>query len=512
MSLGLAYGALSDLEKLRRQSASLDLYRRVASVLERSSQAHSPTVHQQELGALLDELNRQNSAIPGSSPAGGPVYHLPENEAERQVLASTIQARVDGLRGLGMPPLWGAIKGRLWLLAGLCTIWTLLSLVRLSSQNRPWEKSGESSTDGGPPLANPPLSFTHMALGTVQASDKSPHSVRGYTERVLQSLSNLLVLTGPDGGIQMVNEALCSTLEYQRAELLGKPVSLILPSEDAEAQVGIKNLESTFQTSSGVAVPVLLSCSAVKDGQGKVEGLVIVAQDITERKLAERSLMASEKRLRTLMERLVSAQEDERQKVARDLHDGMLQLVIAAEMQLTTFRKKVLEETPHAGDARLQTGIECLSEAVKEGRRLINNLRPPTLDKFGLVQSLRQEVSKLAREMNCEFEFAYEIGQTIVSTAIETSVFRICQEALNNIRKHGQPKTLSVHLQVTQGNLVLTVEDDGGGFEPDSPEFRGGLGLHSMRERAELHGGSFELQARPQEGTKITAVLPLEEM
>jgi signal transduction histidine kinase len=307
----------------------------------------------------------------------------------------------------------------------------------------------------------------------------------------------------------MVNEAVCKTLDYSRGELLGHSFERIIDSEGHSAKPGTRNVESAFKTKDGRSIPVLVSCSAVLDQDGQIDGLVIVAQDITEIKTAERSLRKSQKRLRALMERLVSAQEDERQKVARDLHDGMLQLVIAAELQLSAFRRKLNKQDDDSEMEKLNDGIERLGEAVKEGRRLINNLRPPTLDKFGLVQSIRQEVARSARELECDFEFNSSVENTPLTRAVETTAFRICQEALSNIRKYAEPNKIFVYLNVSHSQLVITVEDDGRGFDPDAVE--PGVGLHSMRERSELLRGSLKIESRLERGTKVTSILPLEQ-
>jgi len=359
------------------------------------------------------------------------------------------------------------------------------------------------------PAHQVPLSVTHMAL-SAQETDGRPTqtSVRGYTDRVLRALSNLLILAGPDGSIQMVNDAVCSTLGYNRGQLLGTSYEALTASKLTKLHPGTKNLETNFITHSGAQVPMIVSCSAVYKEDDTIEGLVVVAQDISERKETERSLRESEQRLRGLMERLVTAQEDERRHVARDLHDGMLQLVIAAEMQLTVVKKKIDPEGEHTG---LSQGTRYLSEAVKEGRRLIHNLRPPALDKFGLVQSVRQEAIKLARELECETDFEMELGDIELPGSLETTAFRICQEAMNNIRKYAQPSRIRIEMKAVKGKLWVTVEDDGVGFDIENPSFQSGVGMESMKERAEMHGGELIHRSAPGEGTRVTAVLPLEE-
>jgi PAS domain S-box-containing protein len=489
------------IESLRITIELYGLYERIHHVLDLAALDPDPRA----LGSELDSLRKQYTHLTGSDIPVELAAITVEDKASLPEFTQTIQGELDHFRGVRLPQRWSDARENIWLTTILWLVALVIALLRVPAAPR---VEATKPRDHDHAL---PISVTHMALEARDSSGKhSLTSVRSYTERVLKALSNLLVLAGPDGEIQMVNDAVCSTLKYERGDLLGQPHETLLDSTLAELPHGTRNMETSFRTGSGESVPVLVSCSAIYgDSDDKLEGLVIVAQDISERKETERSLQASERRLRNLMERLQNAQEEERQKVARDLHDGMLQLVIAAEMQMTVVRKKI---DPDGEQPGLRQGIECLSEAVKEGRRLIQNLRPPSLDKFGLVQSVRQEALKLSRDLGCEAEFNFELDSaTELPSSLENAVFRICQEALNNIRKHAQPKKISILMKVTHGSLVVTVEDEGQGFDIDDDSFVSGVGLHSMRERAELQGGHLEHQSQPGVGTKVTAVIPLKE-
>lgn len=355
-----------------------------------------------------------------------------------------------------------------------------------------------------------PLSFTRMALEYARRTGSETYQGGGYTERVLRSLSNLLVFTAPDGTIRRVNDAVCRSLGYRRHELVGKPFSVLLAGEveqelEFSPQAPVRtNLVVDYLSKSGQVVPMLASCSAVFHDDGSVNGMVVIGQDISERRAMEEALMASERRLRQLMERLVTAQEEERRKAARDLHDGLLQLVIAAEWQLTAFRRQAPEEVQES-ESLLNT-VARLRESVQEGRRLINNLRPPTLDKFGLARSLRQDLEQLGRELGCPVEFEGDLEESIPA-ALETTAYRIGQEAMNNIRKHASPDRIEISLSMLQDELLLEVVDRGKGF--DIEQIDRGVGLESMKERAELQGGTFQIRSDQGAGTTIKVTLPI---
>lgn len=457
--------------------------------------------HQKSAPALAEFLELRQTA-PGRAREVLALRLLPELQKQRtELLAVGVRPLRDSLRITS-----ARLEGRLGiatLVSGGSAVFALSCLAWLL-----WPERGGKRVSA-PRLEDPnfesslPLSFTQMALAHARSTGSGSYPGTGYTEKVLRSLSNLLVFTAPDGSIRRVNEAVCRTLGYDSEELLGEPMTTILGSSDGdEAASGTRNVEVDYVTKSGQLVPMLVSCSAVFHDDGSVNGMVVIAQDISERKAVEEALRASEARLRLLMERLVTAQEEERRKAARDLHDGMLQLVIAAELQLTAFRKTA-KGLPN--DEMLASGVARLKESVQEGRRLINNLRPPTLDQFGLSMSLRQEVEKLGRELGCEVSFKTNLSEA-VPAAMETTLFRIAQEAMNNIRKHAKPEFVNISLLRDGSDLEMEVADRGVGF--NMLKVKKGVGLGSMQERAELLGGSCEVSSEIEGGTRVFVCLP----
>jgi len=476
------------VRSMQRASKSAHTLVQMLHVLELSDRDQSQTFEHQ-FDSLLSQLQDRPSLD---------IVIAEDGHSNIDSVRSAIQARIK-IENEALESGWLRLRGRFWLSVLLWMSATLLALVGKTKR-----RVEVVQADAAPTI---PLSVTHMAM-TAQSPTETPSiSVRGYTDRVLKTLSNLLILAGPNGSIQMINDAVCSTLGYSREELLGTHYEKLASSQHTQLPPGTRNLETSFLSKSGNLIPVLVSCSAIYSEGDQIEGLVIVAQDISERKDTERSLKESEQRLRNLMERLVTAQEDERRTVARDLHDGMLQLVIASEMQLAVVKKKIDPQGEHRG---LVQGIEYLSEAVREGRRLIHNLRPPALDKFGLVQSVRQDAIKLSRELECKAEFDIDIDDVDLPASLETSAFRICQEAMNNIRKYADPKVIGITLKMLDKKLMVKIKDDGKGFDKGEPGFESGVGLHSMRERAEMHGGELKLESHPGKGTAVTAIIPLQ--
>lgn len=498
---------LQQLQRLQSLLEQAELELRLSPWIEEPARGQ---VYQQEFDTLLATLQRSST-----SPALSVLVPLQADQALKRPEAGPgplqnplagLASQINNLTRQGLPTLQTRLRLQLGsTLACLLVAATIMGLpyLRTLAPKRPKKVESEE------PFSTLPLSFTQLALKTQRPSHSSPAiSARGYTERVLQSLSNLLILAGRDGIIQMTNMAVSETLGYSQGELLGRHFNTLLAEEPKQASVSVGELETFFLAQNGNRIPVQVSCSAVHDNDGKIDGLVIVAKDITERKMTEKLIRINEVRLRNLTERLVNTQEDERQRVARDLHDGMLQSVIAAELQVNSalrkWKKSGIEVEPKA----LRYGLECLGEAVAQGRQLIHDLRPPILDQFGLVKSLKHAAERYQEHERTKVSFSGPAEQTEFPRQLETAFHRIFQECLSNIRKHAKAKRVTTELKVEGDWVILTVTDDGIGFDPSSVQR--GIGLDSMKERAELLGGQLSISAGPEGGAMTVARIPFQ--
>jgi signal transduction histidine kinase len=224
--------------------------------------------------------------------------------------------------------------------------------------------------------------------------------------------------------------------------------------------------------------------------------------------------------LQSSRERLVATREEERRRLRRDLHDGVGPTLTGLALQLNAARKLVKLKPQDAEEtlARLEQRTE---ETIAEMRRLIYGLRPPALDDLGLIPSIRQQAQSqgmvdlsVGTKTNERWEnrllFSMEAPEELppLPAAVEVACYRVAQEALTNVARHARANTCRVRLSVDRGAGMLEVEitDDGAGI----PEERvAGVGLSSMRERAEELGGTLEVEPRPEGGTRVQARLPL---
>jgi signal transduction histidine kinase len=223
--------------------------------------------------------------------------------------------------------------------------------------------------------------------------------------------------------------------------------------------------------------------------------------------------LAQRKReLHHLVGQMVVAQEEERRRVAYELHDGLTQLAIAAHHRLEMFA----EDHPPAsaeGSQEIEEVIRLCRRAIGESRRLIANLRPTTLDDFGLATAIRLEVEEL-RAAGFEASYDVAVGEERLPVMLETTVFRVVQEALNNVRKHAGTDRVRVAVGRLDGAVRLEVRGWGRGFDPTQANKGGSrpgerMGLSSMRERVGLLGGNLELRSEPGTGTWVIAEIPL---
>lgn len=229
----------------------------------------------------------------------------------------------------------------------------------------------------------------------------------------------------------------------------------------------------------------------------------------SERALAEANAGLEEKvrertaALRELARHLESSREDERRRLARELHDEMGQLLTALRMALDQTRKK--SEQPELAPL-LERMDGVLEEALHVTRHLVSELRPRVLDDLGLGEAASWYLGEWCDRGELDLDWAVEPPELTAGPEASTAVFRTMQEALTNAAKHSGARQLRVRLALDGGSVALEVEDDGEGFDPE--RVTAGFGLLGMRERAEAVGGALAVESRPGSGTRLRLIVP----
>jgi two-component system NarL family sensor kinase len=228
------------------------------------------------------------------------------------------------------------------------------------------------------------------------------------------------------------------------------------------------------------------------------------------------SVVKSERRFRTLAKSVWHVQEEERRRLARELHDGIGQTLTALANQLQRLHDDTSAMENLSLGQRLADALDITRGALHDTRELSRLLRPTLLDDLGLEAALRWLARTLSERAGLNIEVHSTLGERRLAPDCETLVFRITQEALTNVIRHSGAKLAQILLTCTGPGLRLQVRDDGRGFDPEAattPE-KGGIsaGVRGMRDRAELFGGTLELSSAPGEGTCVQLVLPLDEV
>ena len=227
-----------------------------------------------------------------------------------------------------------------------------------------------------------------------------------------------------------------------------------------------------------------------RDGAGEIIGALGIAVDVTDSKRAGEELA----------HRLLEAQEAERRSIARELHDDFGQVLTAIRLSLQ-------------GGARAAESIQLVDDAIQRMRDLALDLRPAILDDLGLEAALRWYVAREAGRAGLAFRLDVESIGTRLAPALETACFRLVQEALTNVVRHGQAKEVEVKLDASEGEVRVSISDDGKGFDVRAARRRaaagGSQGLLIMEERVSLAGGKLEIRSGRGGGTTVAARIPI---
>jgi len=218
-----------------------------------------------------------------------------------------------------------------------------------------------------------------------------------------------------------------------------------------------------------------------------------------------------EQLLHQLVNKLITAQEDERKRLAADLHDGIIQSLIAIWYRLQRITPTA-EVDPQKWYSEIADLTNVLSEQIQDIRRILYDLRPMILDNYGLIPAVESYVHNLQEKQNLPVELFIDGKDARLPSKIEVTLFRILQEALTNVMKHANATRVKVTLTILEEEASLTVEDNGTGLDTSllsTPQPQNRLGLASIQERALLLAGTCNIESQPGKGTRILVKIPL---
>lgn len=288
----------------------------------------------------------------------------------------------------------------------------------------------------------------------------------------------------------------------------GIPIQLFRAVMAAALALFIARALNAFELESQRRLDAAITAKAV----AQETQLVVERSNRQEIEHLYRELQGREDRLGQLLRRVVSAQEAERQRIARELHDATGQSLTAISLGLKGV-ETFMNRDPSPAVKQVHELGTMSTQALGELRRIIADLRPSHLDDLGLAPALRWYLKQYEERSGIHTQLIVGDEQIRPPTEYETILFRITQEALNNVAKHAQAQKVTVTLSLKQPEALLMVEDDGRGFDPAAVQPRddrqGGWGLMGIRERATLVGGHVEILSRPGSGTRLVVTIPL---
>lgn len=327
-----------------------------------------------------------------------------------------------------------------------------------------------------------------------------------------QAAVGIAVLETSTGHFVSANEMYCNLLGCSMDEITHKTFQGVTHPDDLQedldnmhrlvnGEIREFTMEKRYYRKDGSLVWVNLTVSPLWDPGEEPLQHIAIAEDISVRKQAEAELKADQ----TLLRRLINLQEQERRIVAHDIHDGFVQDVVGAHFRVQRIH-------PGLDQKKLQEIVDdvasLLAKAIAEGRRMIRDLRPMVLDEQGIVEAVRHLIADEQKHGDLIIAFEDDVQFDRLEPRLEGVIFRIVQEALNNVKRHGQTDHAAVQLTQRDGQLEVVVRDQGVGFDPDKVTTEN-FGLRGICERARLFGGAARVESSPGAGTTVYVQLPI---
>jgi PAS domain S-box-containing protein len=365
----------------------------------------------------------------------------------------------------------------------------------------------------------------HTAARDITARNEAEAALRRseakYRELV-QNANSMIVRFDTQSRVTFFNEYAQEFFGYTEEEILGRKITeTILPAVDSDGRHLSDRLKNFFThpeqyknialenvLRNGDRVVVAWTNRPIRGAEGKIIEFLSVGVDMTERR-------RSRQMIQTLTHELIKAQENERHKIARDLHDHIAQDLSSLKIGMQTLFNVHLSDDQ---DTKEQTGklLQILQRSISEVRNMAYDLRPPGLDQFGLVRTLYTYCEDFAQTNNLKIDFiAAGLEDLDLEDDVQINLYRLIQEALYNIKKHAKCKGVTMRLVASSPNLMLRIIDDGIGF--DYPKSRTKshkekrMGLQSMLERVGLLNGTIDIRSQPMKGTALFITIPIKE-
>jgi PAS domain S-box-containing protein len=332
---------------------------------------------------------------------------------------------------------------------------------------------------------------------------------------IIETIPTMAWSLRPDGVLDFLNQRWLDYTGLSLEEAIEEPTRTVHPEdlprvmekwEAAKATSEAYEDEMRLRRADGEYRWFLIRIVPLRNDQGNVVKWYGASTDIEDRKQAEKDLEDAHRKLKILSRRRVKVQEEERRHLARELHDEIGQALTGAKINLDA----AMKESDGAKSKRIDETAAILEKLLGQVRQISLDLRPSTLDDLGLVPALRSLLDQQGRRASVAVHFSAKNVPENLDAEIQTTCFRIGQEAITNAVRHANATRIDVDLRCENGNLRLQVRDNGRGFDADSVQAQAvGLGLVGIKERAALVDARVKIISSPNNGTTVEVSLPL---
>ncbi len=356
----------------------------------------------------------------------------------------------------------------------------------------------------GPVVSWVTLSWIGIWLREKEAAEQVARARERHLASITDASAEAILSLAPDGTIRSWNRGATALFGYAPQETIGRPLDTFLVRRlhaprplhrgqgDAEAPVPV-HYQAVIRRADGQQIPVEVTQTPLADDDQTLTGAAVILRDIREQKAREAILA------------------EERARIARDLHDGVAQGLYFLGLKLDFLRRQ-LRRDPAGVAQELKALKQTVQAQIQEVRRTIFALRPVDLEGLGFRQAVEKYVAEFGEQMGLEICLRVDGDLGVLSPLVEPQLFRVLQEALNNVAKHARARHVEVCFRMEPGGwLELTVADDGIGFPaPADPTPNGKIGLRQMRERVQALQGQMTLESRPGAGTTLQVRIPVQ--
>src|SRR4051794_28193984 len=406
-------------------------------------------------------------------------------------------------------------------MGAVTTLWAL----RADGAEFPIEAAISQATEGGRRLFTVILHDLTLRLQAQSESGRMKTALDATEARlgaIVDSAMDAVITVDEAQQIVLFNRAAEQLFRIRREQILGASLDRLIPARfrgahhshiEAFGRTGVTSRRMgdvttlwALRADTEEEFPIEASISQAVEGGRRY--FTVILRDITLRKQGEDALLASQRELRELSARVLEAREEEKARIARELHDELGQLLTALKMDLSWVRERLhnSEVAP-----KLDGMGKLLDQTVSSTRRIAADLRPLMLDDLGLADAASWLVDDFGKRYGIASRIELNVGGTLENLPknVSTTVYRAIQESLTNIARHSGARHAWVVLAAENGGLEVAVEDDGCGIAPGDLAKAGSLGLKGMRERIGFIGGSFEVTRAPRGGTRLRIRVPL---